>query len=108
MTGRPIGEKASIYDSTEFTLPLNSSLYDVKANQASFLANAKIANAAWVAWVLRIVTDQTITLRLNKTTNPAITITSSESPYIIEDVAVSNIFLSNSTAANLKIVQYYI
>ena len=40
---RPFGEKSHLYDSSEFTVPLNTTNYDVAGTNASFAANAKIA-----------------------------------------------------------------
>ena len=105
---RPFGEKSHLYDSSEFTAPLNTTNYDVASNNASFCANAKIASGQRACGRIRLVTDQTITIKLNLTTNPAITITSSESPFFIDDVVINNVFITNTTATNIKLLQLYI
>ena len=64
--------------------------------------NTKLKHATF----LRIRTDQTITVRLNSTDNDAITITTSDVPFVLEHAMINKIFVSNasgSTAA-LKIL----
>jgi len=109
MTGRPYGEKVDLYDSSEFQVTTATTNYDVAAKQASWLANIK-GYASGRCGALDIITDQTITVRFNKTTNPAITITSTESPARFEDLAIANVYISNASGstASIKLRQYLI
>lgn len=92
-------KKPSKYDSVEFSLPLNSTNYDLGANQANWHANVK-ENYGCV----QIVTDQTVTVKFNSSSNPGVTVTASMSPYQVDFLQVSNMFLTNTTAAAMKIL----
>lgn len=88
-----------LYDNVEFSLDNDTTNYDVKTNQATAFNNINIATD------VSIRTDKTITTRFNSTTNPAITVTSSDSPFNFDSLRVTNIYLTNSSgsAANIKI-----
>lgn len=90
--------KPKLYDSVEFTLPLNSSNYDLGANQAAWHSIVKESYGC-----VQIVTDQTITIKFNSASAPGVTMTASQSPFQVDFLQVSNMFLSNTTAANIKI-----
>ena len=88
-----------VYDSMEFTLADGTTNYDVRTQVAAAFANLD----AYTTINLR--TDQEITMRLNSTSNPAITITTR--PYELDDlIEITNIYLSNSSGAtaNIKII----
>ena len=91
--------KPSLYDSVEFALPIGSSDYDLGANQAAWHANVKTNYGC-----LQIVTDQEIRVKFNKTTNPTVTITSSQSPFQVDFLQVSNLYMTSTPAANVKIL----
>ena len=91
--------KPSKYDSVEFTLPLNSTNYDLGANQAAWHANVKEMYGC-----VQIITSQTVGIKFNSTANPTVTITSSQSPFLVDFLQVSNMFLTNTTAADMKIL----
>ena len=64
--------------------------------------NTKLKYATY----FRLKTDQTITLRINDATNDAITIPASETPFVLDQMTINKVFISNasgSTAA-LKIL----
>jgi len=92
------------YESVEFTLPANQTDYDLDSNQADFLVEFGPASDREYATQVRIRTDQTITVKLNATTNDAITITSNDSPFDIKGVEIRNVFLTNTTAAAVKLL----
>jgi len=105
-----LAEKMSTYESVEFTISGVSSNYDVAANQTGAFGGAlsKLTTVGKERGLIRIITDQTITVKYNDTANPAITITSSESPYYEVALNVRNMFITTTTSTNLKIVLYYI
>jgi len=85
----------TIYDNSEFTVA--TGLSDV--DKSSIFSNVTTARYC------EIRTDQTITVALNATTNDSITITSSDSPYIIDNLEITTLYISNSSGstANVKI-----
>lgn len=112
---RPFHEKGNYYESAEFTIATATTDYDVAANQTALFwgATSKIKlNGNWgkARGRLKLITDQTITLKYNATTNDGMTVTSSESPYIEADLAMTNLFVTNSSwnTCNLKIRLYII
>ena len=62
------------YDSASFSVTTGTTNYDAKTNQSSLFKNVSVPTC------VRLITDQTISIKLNSTDNPAITMTSSESP----------------------------
>ncbi len=96
---------AAQYNNAEFAVGNATTDYDVQANQTN-LFNVTTSKTGYAAWYVRIITDQTVTIKLNKTTNDAITLTSSMSPFLIDEiVSVSNIFITNNSGntANIKV-----
>jgi hypothetical protein len=87
------------YDSVEFTLATRISDYDVALQQTYCFDNIELARYC------EIRTDQTITVVLNDLANGAITVASSDSPYVIQDLEITDIFITNSSGstANIKI-----
>jgi Na+-transporting NADH:ubiquinone oxidoreductase subunit NqrF len=87
------------YESKEFTVNNGASDYDVKTQQSMF---ATVATARRVL----IRTDKTITIKFNATGNQSITIASTDSPFVIESLEVTNIFISNASGsgANVKVI----
>jgi hypothetical protein len=97
ISGNPNGS----YDAAEFTVSTGTTNYDVATNQAGLWNN--ISSPGYI----NIRTDQTISLRLNDTSYPAITITSTDSPFILQNsLPVSNIYVTNNSGntANVKIL----
>lgn len=86
------------YGNKEFALPPAASDYDVQANQSLFNATT-FTRAHYVS----IRTDATITVKFNSVGNDAITITAAESPFQNSRLEYTNIFLSSTPGANVKI-----
>jgi hypothetical protein len=96
-------EETEIYSSVEFAVAPSTTNYDVKANTVAF-------NDIPIARFVELVTDQTIKIRFNLSTNSTITITAAESRFNIkpdiERLAVKNIFITNESttiSANIKL-----
>ena len=100
------GGLSTSYDSVEFTLATGTTDYDVGLGQTSSFYNIrKDKEGVPTARYCEIRTDQTITVVLNDLANGAITVASSDSPYVIQDLEITDIFLNNSSGstANIKI-----
>lgn len=87
------------YDNMEFTVASGLSNYDVKANESSSFINFDSYST------LNIRSDQTITIKLNSTSNTAITVQSGK-PFELENkILIKKIYITNNSGstANLKI-----
>lgn len=90
------------YDNAEFSVATGTSNYDVKANQNLF-GDGDVD----LPYFTRITTDQTITIKLNSTGDDSITITSSMSPFVLDEIIeVRNVYITNNSGntANVKIL----
>jgi hypothetical protein len=85
------------YDSAEFTLATGQTNYDVKANQAASFANIKVYKR------LEIRTNVTLSVKFNSTSNAAVTISATDSPYTMEWLEVTNIYITNSSGSTASI-----
>ena len=97
ISGNPNGS----YDAAEFTVSTGTTNYDVATNQAGLWNN--VSSPGYV----NFRTDQTVTIRLNDTSYPAVTITSTDSPFILQNsLPISNIYVTNNSGntANIKIL----
>lgn len=100
-----IHQKAhSYYENIEFDVTNSTTDYDVDTSQATFLTSFGAGNVVgddptYVA----IRTNQTITVKLNKTTNHAITIASTDSPFVIAGVKIRNLFITNASGSTAAI-----
>ena len=75
--------------------------YDLDAQQSSAFSNVP------KAWLVIIWTDQDISIKLNSTDNPSITIPAGESPFEFRDIlAITNIYITNNSGntANIKVM----
>lgn len=94
------------YSSIEFTVATGQTNSDVLANNATFddQFGAGLFNGFANKMVLR--TDQTITVRVNSTSNHAITVTSTDSPFTLAGVEINNVYITNASGstANVKIL----
>src|SRR3990167_4222377 len=86
------------YESIEFNLNDGQSDYDLDANQATFLANFKTNDIGYPTQVT-IRTNNTISVKLNSTSGHAITIASTDAPFVISGNSIQNLFLSNSSGS---------
>ena len=92
-----------LYDSVEFTLATGLTNYDLDAQQSAAFSNIP----TWTSCVIR--TDKTITIRLNSTSNPAITINDYESPFHLRtEIEITNIYITNASGdtASIKILAF--
>jgi len=96
-----------VYENIEFTLNDGQTDYDLDVNQAAFLSKFQAAGMPIVPSFVMIRTNQTITVKLNKTTNDAITITSTDSPFVIDGVLINNMFLSNASGSNAAVKLFF-
>jgi hypothetical protein len=94
---RTVGLGSDRYDSASFTVNTGTTDYNVDSSVAAMFTNVP------KAYFTEIRTNQNISVKLNATTNTAIVINSADSPYIIDQVAVKNIFISNSSGSNATI-----
>ena len=90
------------YESVEFTLTDGQSDYNLDTQQADFLAVFNTGSVNYPSQV-KIRTDQTITVKLNSTSNDSITIASTDSPLDIRGIEIRNIFLSNSSGSSAAV-----
>jgi hypothetical protein len=97
---RTAGLGSDRYDSASFNVANAASDYDIDAQIAAMFSNVK------KAYFTEIRTDANISIKLNATDNPVITINSADSPYIIDQIAVTNIYISNASggAAAVKLL----
>lgn len=97
----------TVYDAVSTTVATGQTNRDMKANNATLFANVTTAR------FMRITTDQTITIRLNSTSNPWIVMTATESPRKFtrweESMAISNFYVTNASGstANIKVELYH-
>jgi len=91
------------YDAATIAVATGQTNRDIKANEPLLWNNFTDAR------FMRLTTDQTITVRLNSTSNPWILITSSESPMVFnrqdQGMVITNIYVTNASGstANMKI-----
>lgn len=92
------------YENIEFTLNNGASDVDLDATEARFLRLFGPANtvAEFPSW-MEVRTDQTITFKINLTANDAITVTSTDVPFVIDSVRIRNVFLSNGSGTNAAV-----
>ncbi len=97
-------ELSNYYENIEFTLDDGQTDYDLDANESDFLTVFGPDNSAdkFPEWV-EIRTDQTISVKLNLTTNDSITITSTDVPYVIDSVRMKNMFLTNGSGTDAAV-----
>jgi hypothetical protein len=93
---------SDVYDSIEFQVTTATTDYNVKTTQATSFKNAPIAHS------IVIRTDQTVTVKLNASTNTAFTVSRGEGSFTITrnmGIEVTNLFITNvsGNTANIKI-----
>ena len=87
------------YESIEFNVSTGTTDYDLDDQQATFLAVLGSANERPYPSSVVIRTDQTISVKLNSTSNHAITIASTDSPFTIEGVQIRNLYITNNSGS---------
>lgn len=101
----PFEHTSPYYDNAEFTVSNGTSDYDVASNQTNLFGGASATIT--VPYYIRIVTDQTITVKFNSTSDDSITITSSMSPFVVDEtIEIRNIYITNNSGstANVKVL----
>lgn len=92
------------YENIEFNVTTGSNDYDVDANQPTFLSNFGPGNVtAKNPSSLQIRTNQTISVKLNSTSNHAITIASTDSPFTIKGMLFTNIYITNNSGSTAAV-----
>ena len=78
--------------------------YDLDAQQPDFLSVFGSTNvAARYPSSVHIRTNNTISVKLNSTDNDAITITSTDSPFVIEGVEIVNLYITNNSGSSAAV-----
>jgi hypothetical protein len=97
---RTAGLGSDRYDSASFSVNNGTSDYDVDTQIAAMFTN--VPKAFWT----EIRTDVNISVKVNSASNTAIVIGSADSPYIIDQLAVTNIYITNASggAAAIKLL----
>ena len=102
-----INRLTNYYENIEFSLTNGQSDFDLDANEAGFLSkfgpNGSTNPVQEFPGWLEVRTDQTISIKLNSTGNDSITISSTDVPYIIDSVRITNVFLSNASGSSAAV-----
>lgn len=94
-----------LYNNAEFSVANATTNYNVASNQTNLFGGA--TSKVKLPYFVKISTDQTITVKLNSTSNDSITITSSTSPWVFDEIIeIDNVFITNNSgsSANVKIL----
>src|SRR3990167_6992494 len=84
------------YEASSFNVSNNTTDYDVDVQGKAF------QNRTWANYV-KIWTDQTITVKLNSTGNDAITVTTTDSPFVVDWLEVNAIYITNASGSTAAI-----
>lgn len=88
------------YDSVEFSLADGQTNYDVDDQQSDFLSDVLHP------YYLELFTTQNITVKFNSTSNPSITVKSTDSPRVFDRQEITNIYLTNASGTSSDIRMY--
>lgn len=92
------------YENIEFNVNTATTDYDLDVNQATFLSVFGPANSVGrFPSSVHIRTNNTISVKLNSTSNHAITIASTDSPFVIEGVLITNVFITNNSGSTAAV-----
>ena len=101
----PVKTVSEIYNTYDFvpsfTIATDTTDYNLKSQKAASFLNVP------KAWFIMIWSDQTVSIKFNDTSKPAITIDAGESPYEFKNMLlVDNIFITNvsGNTANIKVM----
>lgn len=110
MAGRPIWEKSANYEYKSIVIGASAVDVDLKVGNTNLFgwSSSRCKGLSNIRGILRLTTTATIQIKYNDVNNDAITITSTESPYIEEDIAISNIFVSSTPGATITVLLKYI
>jgi len=100
--GRDTYLDQNYYDAASIQVATWQTNRDIRANEPALWSKVQQST------MMRFSTSQTVTIRLNDSTNGAIVITSSQSPMIFDYVRISNIYVTNASGstADIKIELY--
>ena len=99
---------APVYENIEFNLSSGESDYDLDANQSTFLSTFGPTNVARThPTAVQIRTNFTISVKINSTSNHAITIASTDSPFWIEGIRIQNLYFSNSSGSTAAVKLFF-
>lgn len=99
----PYSYTSPYYDNAEFAVANATTDYDVASNQAN-LFGGTTSDVGTAVYFCRIITDQTVTVKFNSTSNDSITITSSMSPLVLDEtIEISNVFITNNSGSNANV-----
>ena len=85
------------YDSAEFTLATGNDDYEIRGNEANFFKNIKVYRR------VEVRTNVNISIKLNRVDNSAITVNFTDSPYTLDIVEITNIFITNNSGSTAAI-----
>lgn len=86
------------YDFHSFTVAHGQTDRNIRSNESSLWNKVKVYRRV----ELRV--DGLVTIKLNKTANPGITVDLIDSPYVIPfDIEITNLFISNSSGSTVTI-----
>jgi hypothetical protein len=98
------------YENVEFQLATGSTNYQVSTNlgtsqTGTFGGYFGMSNSLLGRFATEVVirTNQTITVKLNSTSNDNITIASTDSPYTILGIKITDIYISNNSGSTATI-----
>lgn len=91
------------YESHEFVLAPAASNVDLKATQNAFRPITAVGGGVPRAHTITIRTDGDITIRFNSTANDPITLLATEGSMTWDITEVTNVFLSSTPGANVKV-----
>jgi len=97
-------ELTAYYENCEFNLTTGNTDALLSANSTSFLAKygpTKVVGRYPSRAVIR--SNQTISVKLNATTNDAVTIASTDSPFVIDGIEFSEIYITNNSGSTAAV-----
>ena len=94
------------YENVEFNLSTGQTDYNLASNQSEFLAVFGTTLGRFPTQV-SIRTNNTISVKLNATTQDAITITSTDVPFVIRGIEISNLFFTNSSGSTAAVKLFF-
>ena len=107
-----IANVLSNYEAKTFTVTTGTTDYDVATNNTNMFGGAasKLTAQNKQRNVIKIVSNQDITVKYNQTTNDGILVKSSESPYYETFINAQNVFITNTSGstATITMVCYYV
>ena len=96
------------YENVEINVTTGSTNSQLSTLGTTFQSKLNTTNNSTEnATAVMIRTSQTITVRLNKVTNDAITITSADSPYEISGIKITDIWITNTSGSTAAVRMFF-